>query len=56
MSDFVLLFLLMLVGIFLWKAVDTKYPTLSRAGFVMFVVALFAICTGAHPHIPGLMK
>jgi len=57
MSDFVFLFVLMLVGIFIWKVVDAaKYPKLSKAGFVMFVVGLAAICMGAHPHVPGLMK
>jgi low affinity Fe/Cu permease len=55
MSDFVFLLVLMLLGIFLWIA-STKFPNASKAGFVMFVVALAAICGGFHPHVPGLMK
>ena len=56
MSEFAFLFILMAVGVFLWHVAESKYPKLSKAGFVMFVVALAAICMGAHPHVPGLMK
>jgi hypothetical protein len=54
MSPFAVLFILMLVGIGFWN-ID-KYPRVSKAGFVMFVVAFAAICYGAHPLLPGFMR
>jgi hypothetical protein len=54
MSSFVFLFILVLLGVIFWN-ID-KYPRVSKAGFVMFVVGLAAICYGAHPLIPGLLR
>lgn len=54
MSDFAFLFILMIVGVILWNVADPKYAKVAKAGFVMFVVGLAAICYGAHPlHVPG---
>jgi uncharacterized membrane protein len=57
MSSFAFLLAVMIVGILLWWLVDAaKYPKVSKAGFVMFVVGLAAICYGAHPYIPGMLR
>jgi hypothetical protein len=56
MSSFAFLLIVMIAGIFLWWLVDAaKYPRVSKAGFVMFVVGLASICYGTHPYIPGLL-
>jgi hypothetical protein len=52
MTSFTFLLAILLVGIILWVAFDPRFPKVSKAGFIMFVLALASICYGTHPLIP----
>lgn len=52
MTPFLFLLIILLAGIFLWVVCDPKFSKASRAGFIMFVIALGSICYGTHPIIP----